>query len=279
MKMMDLYKLWLEEYPLITKMATGGVLSLGGDAIAQIRSKPRAAYCKRRAAGFVVFDMFYRAIQHTAFPIIVSLCQGEMLTLIIVGSIADELNTTTTNILAAVEQTLANQLVIVPFLYYPIFFLVTGFVQGMSYKQTLERARKQFPMLIKRSFAFWLPVHFIQFMFVEEDFQVPFISLIGLCWTVILSSIAGGCIAKSMTVLPHIVNMSPITATTNGPFVFAIQNGAFDKVKEEDRCGQSFRNYSIRRTLAAFVFASIVLSLIRHSILSSQFLHTPSMMD
>lgn len=274
--MLKFYKHCLEEHPLVTKMVTGGILSLSGDAIAQIRSRPKAAYNKRRAVSFMMFDMSYRAIQHTVFPIIISLCQGDLLTALIVGSIAYELNTTTTNILAAVEQTLANQLVIVPFLYYPIFFMVTGLVQGMTYTQVIEKAKRQFPVLIKRSFIFWLPCHFIQFMFIEEDMQVPFISLVGLCWTIILSSIAGGCVTKHNKASAGL----PISSSTNGPLVFHLQHCDFDAVEDNTRQQQPFcASFSIRKTLITLVVLSVGLSLIRQSILTNQFLDVPSIRD
>eukprot|EP00978_Attheya_sp_CCMP212_P047403 scaffold421350_cov38-Attheya_sp.AAC.1 len=96
----DFFHHWLGVYthslavhPLETKMATGGVLAVTGDAIAQTSQqigRPKNEdgedndvahfdYDVRRAASFMVFDMSYRALQHAAFPIIVQQCHGQFL--------------------------------------------------------------------------------------------------------------------------------------------------------------------------------------------------------
>ena len=171
--------------PLPTKMATGAVLAVTGDAIAQAH-EPHA-YDKQRAASFAAFDMCYRALQHAAFPIIVSHCHGQYLNALLhpAGvSIPSDLA-------AATEQTLASQLGIVPFLYYPVFFALTGAVQRLTPKAALERAKQTFLPLMERNLLFWIPIQFIQFSFIEENLQIPFLSVCGLCWTFILSVMAG----------------------------------------------------------------------------------------
>merc|ERR1711966_57901 len=93
--------------------------------------------------------------------------------------------------MAAMEQTLASQLGIVPFLYYPVFFSLTGIVQGLNAEQSIERAKENFIPLMKRNLLFWIPVQFVQFGFIEEGLQIPFLSVCGLAWTFILSIAAG----------------------------------------------------------------------------------------
>ena len=90
-----------------------------------------------------------------------------------------------------VEQTLASQLGIVPFLYYPVFFSLTAFIQGLGAHGAIERAKENFFPLMKRNLLFWIPVQFVQFGFIEENLQIPFLSVAGLCWTFILSVSAG----------------------------------------------------------------------------------------
>lgn len=44
---------------------------------------------------------------------------------------------------------------------------------------------------MERNLLFWIPVQFIQFKFIPEDLQIPFLCTCGLCWTFILSIMAG----------------------------------------------------------------------------------------
>jgi hypothetical protein len=194
--LLERYKHSLIQHPLATKMATGATLAVVGDAIAQSRTVTvEEPYDKRRAASFAVFDMCYRAGQHMLFPIIVAACHGQYLGEILPG-LSPLISTVThaenpATLLAAMEQTLASQLGIVPFLYYPVFFSLTGVVMGLTTEQTLVRAKDTFVPLMKRNLLFWIPVQFVQFGFVEESLQIPFLSACGLGWTFILSVMAG----------------------------------------------------------------------------------------
>lgn len=182
------YKQLLKTHPLPTKMITGATLAVCGDAIAQSKDTS-ADYDNRRAASFAIFDMAYRALQHFSFPIIVANCQGQLL-----GSLPI-LGTLDSSQLAAMEQTLASQLGIVPFIYYPAFFTISGAIQGLSASAAWSRALENFVPLMKRNLLFWIPVQFIQFGYIQEDLQIPFLSCAGLAWTFILSVYAGS--AKS----------------------------------------------------------------------------------
>lgn len=77
-------------------------------------------------------------------------------------------------------------------LYYPVFYIVTSFVQSLTVEETVDRAKETFIPLMKRNLLFWIPVQFAVFGFVEEDFQIPILIVAGLAWTVILSLAAGG---------------------------------------------------------------------------------------
>jgi len=178
------YKELLKAHPLPTKMMTGATLAVCGDAIAQSKDTD-VDYDNRRALSFAVFDMAYRALQHFAFPIIVAYCHGQLL-----GSlpILDSLDSSQ---LAAMEQTLASQLGIVPFLYYPAFFTISGAIQGLSASAAWSRAIENFVPLMKRNLLFWIPVQYIQFGYIQDDLQIPFLSCAGLVWTFILSAYAG----------------------------------------------------------------------------------------
>jgi len=186
---LSLYKECLISNPLQTKMITGGTIAVIGDSIAQRTSQDVEKYDKKRAVSFMLFDMCYRAVQHLSFPVIVEQCRGQFL-----GSIVHTNVNTVQDItyyLGAIEQTLASQLIIVPFFYYPVFFTLTGFIQGLTKEQAIERAQTTFIPLMKRNLLFWLPVQFVQFSFIDENLQIPFLSVCGLAWTFILSVMAG----------------------------------------------------------------------------------------
>mmetsp|Transcript_23506 Transcript_23506/g.66516 ORF Transcript_23506/g.66516 Transcript_23506/m.66516 type:complete len:260 (-) Transcript_23506:157-936(-) len=184
------YKQTLAQHPLPTKMMTGATLAVCGDAIAQSQDQT-SDYDKRRAASFAVFDMAYRALQHVSFPIIVANCHGQYFDSVF-PFLHDAL---AVNQMAAIEQTLASQLGIVPFLYYPAFFALTGAIQGLDMNAAIVRAQENFIPLMQRNLLFWLPVQFVQFGYIQEDLQIPFLSVCGLAWTFIISLAAGS--AKS----------------------------------------------------------------------------------
>lgn len=92
---------------------------------------------------------------------------------------------------AAMERTFSSQPGIVPFIYYPVFYTMTALVQNLSPQAAVRRARETFLPLMQKNLKFWIPVQFIQFGFIEEQWQIPFLSAAGLCWTFILSLAAG----------------------------------------------------------------------------------------
>lgn len=213
----DLYMDALVSHPLITKMMTGATLALTGDFVAQTRvpvattttndddNRNVVAYDKRRAVSFAMFDSVYRATQHVLYPLVVQNCRGQFIVslsssmvLLSIGNneaVTTTATTITPDIAAAIEQTLVSQLVIVPLFYYPVFYAVTSYVQGLNWNETVERAQETFLPLMKRNLLFWIPVQFVQFSWIPEDLQIPFLSVCGLCWTMILSVMAGS--AKS----------------------------------------------------------------------------------
>lgn len=185
------YKAQLTAHPLSTKMITGATLAVCGDAIAQ-RKANNESYDTTRAASFAVFDMAYRALQHFSFPILVEQCRGQYLGSLSTLFLASFLTKPEIQHAAAsLEQTLGSQLLIVPFLYYPAFFTLTGVMQGLDGSGIVQRARDNFIPLMQRNLLFWIPVQFVQFGFVPTDLQIPFLSCAGLAWTFILSVAAG----------------------------------------------------------------------------------------
>lgn len=227
------YKHQLSAAPLPTKMLTGATLAVAGDAIAQSQ-KTEEPYDVRRASSFAVFDMAYRALQHFSFPIIVQHCQGQLLggassALLAGQAAADQLHAA-----AAMEQTLASQLIIVPFFYYPVFFTLTGAMQGLDFNDSLSRAKENFLPLMKRNLLFWIPVQDVQFAFVPTDLQIPFLSCAGLAWTFILSLAAGS--AKTYSATEQAERLSAVVAAEEQEEAMPIiVDGGGSKTEEEQR--------------------------------------------
>ena len=99
------YQNSLVNNPLITKVLTGAVLAIAGDAVAQATSD-ETGYDRRRAVSFAAFDACYRFFQHYMFPIIIGLGQGNLVKNILPAFL--------TPAAAAIEQTTLYQFGIVP---------------------------------------------------------------------------------------------------------------------------------------------------------------------
>jgi hypothetical protein len=182
------YRELLSIYPLPTQVLTGGTLAIVGDAIGQRTDKGYYVYDSRRGVSFMAFDMTYRTVQHFIFPWVSLHFHGQYLSALVtsLGIIHQD-----QPLFAAIEETLVNQLLVVPLFYYPAFFSFTAIIQGQSVLEGVQRAKSMFLPLMQRNLAYWLPVQFIQFRYIEENFQIPFVCLAGLCWTIILSASAG----------------------------------------------------------------------------------------
>jgi len=185
------YQNSLVNNPLVTKVITGTVLAIAGDAMAQATSNETALsnnqikvkYDKRRALSFAVFDSCYRVFQHNMFPLIIRFGQGNVVKHLLPKFFIPAA--------AAIEQTALYQFVIVPCLYYPIFFAFTGFIQGLSFRQSIIRMKKQYFPCWRRNLMFWIPTQMVLFGVVAEKWQIPFACFMGMLWSMILSKTAG----------------------------------------------------------------------------------------
>jgi len=171
----------LQTDALRTQVATGVILAVTGDAIAQ-KANGADSYDTKRAGSFVAFDACYRTVQHYLYPPMIALCQGSLLGALIPSQ----------TLAAALEQALVSQLLIIPLLYYPTFYAITGFVQGLTVEATVDRAKTAFWPLMRRNWAFWIPIQFLVFGCVHNEAeQISILIAAGLIWTVILSLAAG----------------------------------------------------------------------------------------
>ena len=176
---LDTYTTLLVEHPLTTNIATAGALAAAGDAVAQRNN----VYDAKRGLSFVAFDAAYRGgFQTPLLPWIIDHCHGDVL---------GQVLSIDTNILAAAECTLFNQLTVIPIVYYPLFFGITGYVQNLDTEASLQRAKTQFTTLCIRNWKFWVPANFLQFCLLPNEWQVPYTCAMGFIWNVILSASAG----------------------------------------------------------------------------------------
>ena len=176
---LDSYTQLLIEHPLTTNIATAGALAAAGDAVAQRNN----VYDAKRGLSFVAFDAAYRGgFQTPLLPWIIDHCHGDVL---------GQVLSVDTNILAAAECTLFNQLTVIPIVYYPLFFGITGYVQNLDTEASLQRAKTQFTTLCVRNWKFWVPANFLQFCLLPNEWQVPYTCAMGFIWNVILSASAG----------------------------------------------------------------------------------------
>jgi protein Mpv17 len=195
------YGALLAAHPVTTNVMTACVLGLAGDAIAQSRehmvrhagvvnatSGTRAAYDVRRGCSFATFNAVYRGgFQHFAFPALFSACQGNVLgpVLSVVPVVKGQ------QLSRALERMLVNQLFVVPVFFYPLFFLMSGWLQQLTPRESLLRARQHFKHLAVMNWSFWMPINLLQFLLLPARWQVACSCLCGFLWNAYLSLVAG----------------------------------------------------------------------------------------
>jgi len=197
LKLLENYKSSMASFPLQTKVTTGATLAVLGDGLAQLRDPMQTSYNPRRATSFAAFDGCYRFFQHHAFPYIISMCRGNVLAGILMGLSGASLGVNVRQGLAALERTLVYQFLVIPLLYYPIFFSFTGYLQGLSVEQIVSRAKTSFLPCWKRNLLFWIPTQVVMFGLIDEKWQIPFACVMGMLWSMVLSVTAGNATKKA----------------------------------------------------------------------------------
>mmetsp|Transcript_20411 Transcript_20411/g.58571 ORF Transcript_20411/g.58571 Transcript_20411/m.58571 type:complete len:350 (-) Transcript_20411:95-1144(-) len=192
-KLLKSYSQLLVTHPLETKAGTAAILAAAGDAIAQKSSDASKDYDPTRGASFALFAAMYTgAFQHYWFGwenTKLSFVAAELspaLALFFASSAA----------VLPIAKLVLNQFVVVPFLYMPLFFALTGYMAGLTQEESLDRAKQMYGQILVRNYWYWLPVQFVQFALIAPEWQIPYVCGASLIWTIILSS------ASSATATP-----------------------------------------------------------------------------
>lgn len=134
------------------------------------------------------------------------------------------------NAAVATAKLAVNQFLIVPTVYMPLFFALTGSLATLDYQGSLDRAKEKYIPILIRNYSYWLPMQFIQFLVIPQEWQILYISLASVLWTVILSSLAT---EQSATSQEAANTIDATTAATNTDSVTATTL-ATDNVSLED---------------------------------------------
>lgn len=138
----------------------------------------------------------------------------------------------TTEILAAAKVAV-NQFLVIPFVYMPLFFAITGALGGLDIPKSIARARSLYMPILQRNYLYWLPVQFGQFLFVPMDYQITYVCVASLIWTIILSSIGGTPSTSPSTIVAYETDSEDGVSTVM-PVDAGTVNAIMDSVNLED---------------------------------------------
>lgn len=81
-----------------------------------------------------------------------------------------------------------NQLLAIPLLYWPGFFIFTGMAEGKSLAVVMQTLHRRLPTLMKANLAFWIPAQGFQFSSVPVEDQAVYVAVMGVLWNGVLAA-------------------------------------------------------------------------------------------
>ncbi len=74
-----------------------------------------------------------------------------------------------------------------PFMYFPSFYALKGYVQGDKISNSYEKYKTNLLADVKSMWQVWLPAQMINFGYIPIHLRMPFITFVSFAWTIILS--------------------------------------------------------------------------------------------
>jgi len=198
MSMWEVYLQYLSTNPLTTKMATNGLMTAGGDVLAQNienRAKndsggKKFVYDLRRGTVMACIGFLFTApLLHAWYNIMHAFFSPDSIGGNMLASLPAAINAKFALVLSLL---VADQLVFSPFAI-AMFFVVNGVATALS-KLELDHIRQIWPTLKReyvqtmiKNWKLWPSAQVINFTLVPVHLQVLFSNFIGLIWNTLLS--------------------------------------------------------------------------------------------
>ena len=100
------------------------------------------------------------------------------------------LSATLESIEQSVAPLLVNQLIVIPLVYWPSYFLFTGTAEQRSVAASLQALHARLPELMRANLAFWLPAQAVQFAYIPVEDQAVYVAVMGIVWNGVLATLS-----------------------------------------------------------------------------------------
>ncbi|XP_077457476.1 peroxisomal membrane protein 2 [Stigmatopora argus] len=172
------YLLLLEQYPILTKSVTSGILSALGNLLSQIleaRKKDQNDASGKEidtvgALRYAIYGLFVTGpVSHYFYQLM-------------------EMWMPTTDPYCLVKRLLLDRLVFAPgFLL--IFYLVMNILEAKGWNNFVKKIQASYWSALKMNWRVWTPFQFININFVPVQFRVLFANIIALFWYAYLATV------------------------------------------------------------------------------------------
>lgn len=164
-----------EVHPLLTAVGTACAKGVISDLIAQVVVEQTVQINLNRVLAFAVFGALYLGmVGHYKYAVIYPALFG-------VSKTAS----------AVAVKVIFDLFLNGPLVYFPIYFIIKGFFAG---KGPVDALTDFFTVkgrnLVLRYWVVWTPVEVAMWTFVPPNLRVPFLSLVSLIWTIVLSTLS-----------------------------------------------------------------------------------------